>query len=83
MGDGRASLIRGMMGRHANLYADISTRNSIYHKGSDRDEQSLTRGDSTIKEEWRALFKEFSDRFLFGIDAGIQDRDDMTGEEVA
>ena len=83
MGDGPASLIRGMMGRHPNLYADISTRNPIYDRGIPIDEQSLTHGDGTIKEEWRTLFEEFPDRFLFGIDVGHQDRHDMIGEVVA
>ena len=82
MGDAQPRLIAEMIGRHPNLYADISTRNHLYERGVAIDEQSLTHGDGTLKEEWRALFQEFPDRFLFGIDLGPPNRLPILDEVV-
>ena len=74
MGDAQAPLITQMMRRHPNLYADISTRNPFYERRVLIEEQSLTHEDGTLKDEWRTLFEEFPDRFLFRIDLGPPNR---------
>ena len=74
MGDAQPPLIAEMMRRHPNLYADISTRNPFYRRGVLIDQQSLTHADGALKEEWRTLFEESPDRFLFGIDLGPPNR---------
>lgn len=68
IGDAPATLVSDLMRRHPNLYADISTRNPYYQRRVPIEEQSLTHADGTLKEEWSAVFEEFPDRFLFGID---------------
>lgn len=74
MGNAQPPLIREMMRRHLNLYADISTRNSFFQRRIPIDQQSLTHEDGTLKEGWRTLFEEFPGRFLFGIDLGPPNR---------
>ena len=74
MGDAQTPLIAQMMQRHSNLYADISTRNPFYERRVPIEEQSLTYEDGTLKGEWRTVFEEFPDRFLFGIDLGPPNR---------
>ena len=82
MGDSQPPLIVEMMRRHPNLYADISTRNPFFERGVPIDQQSLTDEDGILKEQWRALFEESSDRFLFGIDMGPPNRLPILGEVV-
>jgi Tat protein secretion system quality control protein TatD with DNase activity len=68
IGDGPATLVSDLMRRHPNLYTDISMRNPYVQRGFPIEQQSLTHADGALKEEWRAVFEEFPDRFLFGID---------------
>lgn len=70
VGDAPASLVLDLMRKHPNLYADISTRNPYYQRGVPIEQQSLTHANGTLKEEWRSVFEEFSDRFVFGLDVG-------------
>ncbi|MBI2371328.1 MAG: amidohydrolase family protein [Deltaproteobacteria bacterium] len=74
MGDAQAGDVLGLMRTYPNLYADISTRNPFFRRPPPVDQASinLTYEDGTLKEEWRALFEEFPDRFLFGIDLGTK-----------
>ena len=74
VGDGPPSLAVEMMRAHPNLYADISTRNSVCERGVPIEEQSLTSEDGMLKEGWREVFEEFPDRFLFGLDLGPENR---------
>lgn len=73
-GDGPASLVRSLMRKHGNLYADISTRNPYMKLKKPRDLIDLTNADGTIQSEWKATFEEFPTRFLFGLDTGTVDR---------
>lgn len=69
-GDAPPTLVREMMKQHDNLRADISCRNPYFHRRFSIDQQSLTGGDGTIKADWKALFEEYPDRFMFGSDVG-------------
>ena len=82
MGDAQPPLIAEMMRRNPNLYADISIGNPLFERGFPIDQQSLIDGDGTLKEQWRALFQEFPDRFLFGIDLGPPNRLPVLDEVV-
>jgi predicted TIM-barrel fold metal-dependent hydrolase len=82
IGDAPATLVSDLMRRHPNLYADISTRNPYYQRGVPIEQQSLTHPDGILKEEWRAVFEGFPDRFLFGIDLGTADRLEMVEQVV-
>ncbi len=82
MGDATANLIREMLEEHSNLYVDISCRNPIFPRGFSFEEQSLTDGDGTLKEEWYSLFEDFPQRFLFGTDIGTGDRHEKIKEIV-
>ena len=73
-GDAPGSLVRDLMKKHPNLHADISTRNPFYVRGIDTEEQSLTNADDTIKDDWKEVFEEFPDRFVFGFDFGTGNR---------
>ena len=74
VGDGPGSLVQDMMREHSNLYADISTRNPFYERGIPIEDQRLDDDNGTIKEEWKEVFEEFPDRFLFGLDFGPGNR---------
>jgi len=72
LGDGQPSLVKDMMTKHPNLYADISARNPVYERRARRvAKNALTNGDGTLEEEWRSVFEEFPDRFLAGLDIGV------------
>lgn len=71
MGDGPSSLVRDMLKKYPNLYVDISSRNSTYHRRLSIEEQSITNSDGTIKGDWKSLFEDYSDRVLFGTDINM------------
>lgn len=83
MGDAPAELVGSLMRRHPNLYADISCRNPYYERNRTLDEQSLTDGTGRLKKEWRDLFEEFPDRFLFGLDLGAPARYGVLDEVIS
>lgn len=77
MGDAPAAAIDGLLDRHANLYVDISSRNPLCtftDRLASLEEQRLDDGTYTLKPEWKALFEDHPDRFLFGTDIGPGDR---------
>ena len=66
------SLIRRMMDKHPNLFADLSLSNP-YTLGEDApaQEELFTNPDGSIKQEWKDLFEDYSDRFMWGLDMVI------------
>jgi len=83
-GDAQPDKLRALMNKHTNLYADISSRNAIYKRYHPFTEQSLALPDNkTIKPEWRQIFEDLPDRFLFGLDLGTeQERTKTIDEQV-
>lgn len=77
VGDGPASMARALMKKHSNLYADLSTRNPYMKVGKPQDEQRLTNRDGSIQKDWKTVFEEFPDRFLYGLDLNTPDRVDQ------
>jgi len=71
MGDGPCSLVKSLMENHSNLFADISCRNPYFQRGNSLQEQSLTDPNGDLKSDWKSLFEEFPDRFMFGLDLGF------------
>ncbi len=77
-GDSSPQLVRVMMARHPNLYADLSAINPI--PGFRHPELAPADPEGNIKSDWRALFSDwralfldFPDRFVFGIDMGARE----------
>lgn len=83
-GDAQPDKLRALMNKHSGLYADISSRNAIYQRYYPFTEQSLALPDNrTIKPEWRQIFEDLPDRFLFGLDLGTeQERTKTIDEQV-
>jgi len=65
-------LIRRMMDKHPNLFADLSLSNP-YTLGerAPTQEELFTNPDGSIKQEWKDLFEDYSDRFMWGLDMVI------------
>ena len=65
-------LIRRMMDKHPNLFADLSISNP-YTLGASAptQEELFTNPDSSIKQEWKQLFEDYSDRLMWGLDMVI------------
>jgi predicted TIM-barrel fold metal-dependent hydrolase len=85
MGDANAAQVRDMLDAHDNLFVDISSRNPLCSFGGrllPMDEQRLDDGDLKLKEGWRQLFEDHSDRVLYGSDVGPGDRH-LYMEEIA
>lgn len=74
-GDAPPDVLAPMMRKHANLHADLSCRNPFFKRGRTAAEQSLADDRGIVKREWKDLFEEFPDRFLFGSDVGGQNQD--------
>ena len=71
MGDTGPDTVRGLIEEFPNLYADISTRNPSFVRGWPAGLQSLGDGPmglGNLKVEWKLLFEDHPDRFLFGLD---------------
>ena len=62
-GHGSASLMRGMLARNANLYADLAARTPWLGPST-----VLTRADGSLEPAWAALLAEYPDRFTIGLD---------------
>lgn len=62
-GHGPASVLDGMLRRHANLMADLSARSPWLGPGT-----VLTRADGTLAPDWSALLHRFPDRIVVGLD---------------
>jgi hypothetical protein len=69
-GNAQPSVIRRMLENHKNLYADLSTLTPTFQNkyGSYIIPSILTEPDGSIDPEWKALFEDYSDRFMFGGD---------------
>jgi len=77
LGDTDAATVRILVEDFENLYADLSTRNPHYERGWPVTLQSLSDGSEgfgPLKPEWKALFEDHPDRFLFGLDLANPDR---------
>ena len=77
LGDTEAATVRALIEDFENLYADLSTRNPHYERGWPVTLQSLGEGSDgfgPLKPEWKDLFEDHSDRFLFGLDLANPDR---------
>jgi len=71
MGDTGPATVRSLIEEFPNLYADISTRNPYYVRGWPVALQSLGDGPTglgPLKNEWKMLFEDHPDHFLFGLD---------------
>lgn len=69
-----------LMARNPNLYADLSAINPI--AGFRNPEIAPADSEGNIKADWKALFLEFPDRFVFGIDMGITEERYENAPEV-
>ncbi len=65
-------LIRRMMDKHPNLFADLSLSNP-YTLGASAptQEELFTNPDGSIKQEWKQLFEDYSHRLMWGLDMAI------------
>lgn len=70
-GDASPQFVRAMLTRHPNLYADLSAINPI--PGYRHPELTPADPEGNIKPDWKDLFLEFPDRFMFGIDMGVRE----------
>ncbi len=84
-GDGPPSAVGALLDAHPNLRADLSCRNPFYlprHTFTEQ-QQSIAELDRvTLREDWKEVLEQHSDRFLFGTDIGPGDRDSQIGEVV-
>jgi predicted TIM-barrel fold metal-dependent hydrolase len=60
------SVLREMFENHKNLYADLSALTPTFQERFHR--QIITGPDGSIDPEWKALFEDYSDRFMIGGD---------------
>jgi len=73
-GRGKAPVIRNMLTRHANLFCDLAGMTNVgttgYGVGWPRMEEfsSLIEQDGVLFPEMKALYEEFPDRFVLGMD---------------
>ncbi len=73
MGDAPSGVVRRMLDDHDNLFVDLSSRNPLCTFDGRLlpiEDQRLDDGTLTLKEGWRSLFEDHSDRVLFGSDIG-------------
>jgi predicted TIM-barrel fold metal-dependent hydrolase len=69
-GDAAPALLRAMIKKHENLYADLSCRNPIFNRGFPQLEQSMADNNGKVQPAWKKLLEDYPDRFLFGSDVG-------------
>ena len=84
-GDTGPATVRMLMDEFPNLYADISTRNHHYVRGWPKTLQSLgsgPEGTGSLKADWKSLFEDHPDRFLFGLDRASEDREEQVPDVV-
>jgi predicted TIM-barrel fold metal-dependent hydrolase len=73
-GRSKAPLIRGMLARHPNLFCDLASMTNIgtrsYGTGWPRMEEftALIEQDGVLFPDMKALYEEFPDRFMLGMD---------------
>ena len=69
-GNANPSVIRMMLENHKNLYADLSSLTPTFQNmyGPSVIPSILTKPDESINPEWKALFEDYPDRFMFGGD---------------
>jgi len=82
-GDTGPVAVRALMDDFDNLYADISTRNPSYIRGWPMGLQSLgagSTGTGSLKPEWKSLFEDHADRFVFGLDLASEDREEQLSD---
>ena len=83
MGDAGPDTVRNLIEEFPNLYADISTRNPYFVRGWPAGFQSLGAGPlglGNLKVEWKLLFEDHPDRFLFGLDLASTTRWDQLSD---
>jgi len=77
-GYGDPSLIREMMDRHSNLFADLSI---ILDPSKGKYSLLHSNPDGLISKEWEKLLEDYSDRLMFGTDMGMsKERYESTSE---
>lgn len=85
-GDTTATAVRDLMRKRGNLFADLSTRHRLGWKPrpttATTDQQALADANSVLLSTWKALFEEFPDRFMFGLDATDAGRASQIGTIV-
>lgn len=54
-----------MLGKHPNLYYDLSARNPVFFQVRGRD---VPPNIGISGPEWQQLFEDYPDRFMFGLD---------------
>lgn len=77
MGDAQPTLVRTLIEAHDNLYADLSARADVWDRDKPLDLQSLTETDGALKADWKLLFADHPDRFLWGSDFKDERWDDL------
>ncbi|MDP7074729.1 MAG: amidohydrolase family protein [Myxococcota bacterium] len=85
LGDTGPTTVRTLIEAHGNLYGDLSTRNPYYIRGWPMGLQSLgtgTDGSGGLGPEWKSLFEDHPDRFLFGLDLASDDRREQLDQVV-
>jgi len=85
-GDTGPLLVRALVEDFPNLSVDLSTRNPIFVRGWPLEHQSLgtgVAGTGPLDPEWKQLFEDHPDRFLFGLDLANAERRDQLVEVVA
>lgn len=84
-GDTGPLTVRAMIEGHDNLYVDLSTRNPYFIRGWSASLQSLSSGSlgmGALKADWKDLFNDYPDRFLFGLDLANSTRWSQLGDVV-
>lgn len=66
-----ASLVRGVLARHPNLFCELSFRDDIRLRGRNL----ITDSNRRVLPDWKDLLEAFSDRFLIGTDPSDDLRD--------
>lgn len=67
-GDGTPQVIDELLKTHPNLYVDLSSRNSIFHRAMRIDEQSITLKEGTLRQDWKHVLERYPSRFMVGLD---------------
>jgi len=68
-GPSTTDVLKGMLDRHPNLYADLSALSPVWYKLAGM--QALPPGLQIESPEWIRLMEAYSDRLLFGVDASF------------
>ena len=70
------NVIKQMMDKHPNLYADLSAVSPYMRR------TSLLDANGNLDERWKELFEGDPDRFFFGIDVFLEEHLDSMESEV-